>query len=250
MSTYQAMSPAATDDYAIYTDPVVPAPEPGKGEEQPKVSRRHRPEFYKPFHYLLLVYLFFYCSRLGEFLPWFRIGLLLQPMLLIGMFMTGTQKAIFRTDIGRTMTAFTLWVAVCVPFSVWKGGSFQILILAVQALALLFFMASFIRTLDDCYRVMFVLALAMAAVGLMSFVIGGGRTGDVRVGLGNQESETLGDANFLALYLIIGLPLLWFCSTWKKGIVKIGLILLMFPVLAAAGRTGSRMGLLAIGLGI
>ncbi len=106
---YQGMSPAATDDYAIYPDAVTLAPEPATAEEQPKKIRRSQSvEFYKPFHYLLLVYLFFYCSRIPEMIPWFHIGLLLQPILLIGMIMTGTTKAIFRTDIGRWMTAFTL----------------------------------------------------------------------------------------------------------------------------------------------
>lgn len=249
MSTILRSTPAATDDY-LYPDAVALAPEPTVTEERPKKVRRTRgPEFYKPFHYLLLVYLFFYCSRIPELVPWFHIGLLLQPILLIGMFMTGTTKAIFRTDIGRMMTAFTVWVAICVPFSTWRGGSFQILVLAVQALALLFFMAAFIKTLDDCYRVMYVIALGMAAVSFMSFVIGGGAAHDTRVAVGSIQSDTLGDANFLALYLVIGLPFLWFSSTWKRGFVKIGLLVMMLPVLAAVGRTGSRMGLLALAAG-
>ena len=250
MSTYRGMSPAATDDYAIYPDAVMLAPEPVAAEQPTKARRGQGVEFYKPFHYLLLVYLFFYCSRLSEFLPWFHVGLVLQPILLIGMIMTGATKAIFRTDIGRVMTAFTVWVAICVPFSVWRGGSTAILILAVQALLLLFFMASFIRTLDDCYRVIYVVAVAMAAVGMLSLVVGGGAAGSARVGLGNQEYNTLGDANFLALHLVIGLPFLWFSSTYKKGIAKVALILLVVPVLAGMARTGSRMGMLALMLGM
>ena len=242
------MTPAEIEDYAIFPSAVAVEPETAApAEERPKaVSRHHRPEFYKPFHYLLLVYLFFYCSRIPEMMPWFHIGLLLQPILLIGMIMTGTTKAMFKTDIGRWMTVFTIWVAVCVPTSTWKGGSFQVLILAAQALALMFFMASFIRTLDDCYRVIYVIAVAMAVVGVLSFVIGGGAKNNIRVGLGSQANDTLGDANYLALYLIIGVPFLWFASTWKKGIVKIALVLMLVPVLAGFARTGSRMGMLAL----
>jgi len=252
MSTYQRMTPAAIDDYAIYPSAVDVAPEMAPPvEEQPKVRRSQRPEFYKPFHYLLLVYLFFYCSRIPEMISWLHVGLLLQPILLVGMIMTGTTKAIFRTDIGRVMTAFTIWVAICVPFSTWRGGSFNIFILALQALGLLFFMAAFIRTLDDCYRVMYVIALAIGAVGVLSFIVGGGaRAGDPRLGLGNAANDTLGDANLLALYLCVGLPFIWFSTTWKKGIVKIGLIVMVIPVLAAFSRTGSRMGLLALVLGM
>ncbi len=243
------MSPAATDDYAIFPSAAAVEPQPAAVEEKPKAVRRgKRPEFYKPFHYLLLVYLYFYCSRVTELMPWFHIGLLLQPILLIGMVMTGTTKSIFRTDVGRVMTMFTIWVALCVPFSVWRGGSLQILILAVQALALLFFMAAFIRTLEDCYRVIYVVALAMATIAVLSFIIGN-RSSDPRLALGDQMTQTLGDANFMALYLVIGLPFLWFSSTWKRGFVKVGLLLMMLPVLASVARTGSRMGLLALALG-
>lgn len=252
MSMYQGMAPSTADDYAIYPNAAA-ALEPQTATPPPQSTRTahrgRRPEFYKPFHFLLLVYLFFYCSRIPEMVPWLHVGLLLQPMLLIGMFMTGTTKAIFKTDIGRWMTWFTVWVAICVPFSTWKGGSYQIFILALQAMGLLFFMAAFIRTLDDCYRVIYVVALAVAAIGLMSFVSHGNNINDTRLGLGDARNNTLGDANILALYLVVGLPFLWFSSTWKKGIVKIGLLLLMAPVLIAMSRTGSRMGLLALAVG-
>jgi len=249
---YQGMTPVVTDDYTIYPEAVAAAPETSTpSRERPAVRATRRPEFYKPFHYLLLIYLFFYCSRIPEMVSWLHIGLLLQPILLIGMIMTGTTKAIFRTDIGRVMTAFTFWVMICVPFSFWRGGSTQIFILAVQALGLMFFMAAFIRTLEDCYRVMYVMALAAGAISVLSFFMGAGaRVGDPRIGLGDAANNTLGDANLLALYLIIGLPFVWFSTTWKRGIIKIGLMLAIIPVLAALGRTGSRMGLLALAAGM
>jgi O-antigen ligase len=250
MSTYLKMTPAATDDYAVYPEAVAVAPETATKEEPRPVRRAKRPEFYKPFHYLLLVYLFFYCSRIPEMIPFLHVGLLLQPILLAGMIMTGTTKTIFKTDIGKIMTAFTAWVTFCVPFSVWKWGSFNTWQLAVQALLLMFFMAAFIRTLDDCYRVMYTIALGITAIGVLSLLIGGGQHNDAsRLALGSKN-DTLADANFLALYLVVGIPFLYFAATWKRGIVRIGLILLVLPLLASLGRTGSRMGLLALGAGL
>jgi len=252
MSTYQGMLSATTETYHSYAGAIAVAPEPvTPAEERPKpVRRSRRPEFYKPFHYLLLVYLYFYCSRIPELVRFLHVGLVLQPILLAGMIMTGTSKAILRSPIGRFMIAFTIWVAICVPFSVWRGGSFQILLLSAQALGLMFFMAAFIRTLDDCYRAIYVMALALATVGVLSLVIGGGaRLGDPRLGLG-RGNDTLSDANILALYLVIGMPLLWFASTVKSGVMKIGLIGMMLPALAALGKTGSRMGLVALALAI
>jgi O-antigen ligase len=255
MSSILKMSPAAkVDDYTIYKDPVVLEPETStpRQEQTKSVSvtrtKQRGPEFYKPFHYILVVYLFLYCSRIPEMVPALHIGLAIQPLLLIGMFMTKTTKELFRTGVGRIMTWFTVWVAICVPFSVWKGGSFDQLMIAAQALLLLFFMAAFIRSIDDVYRVMLTIAVAMAVVGLMSLVIGGGREGSDRLGLGSGN-DTLSDANFLALYLVVGLPLLWFSATRKRGLMKVALILMMVPVLAGAARTGSRMGLLALTAG-
>ena len=110
-------------------------------------------------------------------------------------------------------------------------------------------MTAFIRSIDDCYRVIFVIALAMTAVGILSLVIGGGREGSNRLGLGTGN-DTLSDSNFLALFLIVGLPLIWFSASVKKGLMRLVMILAVVPVLAGAAKTGSRSGLLALGAGL
>jgi len=252
MSTYPKMPPPpAIDDYSIYPEAVAVAPEPAAQEPVRPVRRAKRPEFYKPFHYLLLAYLFFYCSRIPELVPYLHVGVLLQPILLAGMIMTGTTKTIFKTDIGKVMTVFTLWVTFCVPFSTWRFGSFTTWQLAVQALLLMFFMAAFLRTAEDCYRAMYSIALGIAAIGVLSLFFGSSslHAGDPRLGLGSKN-DTLADANFLALYLVVGLPFIYFTTTWKKGFVKLGLMLMVLPLLVSLGRTGSRMGLLSLGIGI
>jgi O-antigen ligase len=83
-------------------------------------------------------------------------------------------------------------------------------------------------------------------------VMGGGTGGganEVRLGLGSG-ADTLADANFLALYLVVGIPFLIFAMTLKKGILRVGLFLALIPVLAGFARTGSRMGLLAFAAGM
>jgi O-antigen ligase len=245
-------APVTVDDYALPETVALEAeagiPRPSETQAAPR-TRKRGAEFYKPFHYLLLVYLFFYCSRIPEMIPALHAGLLLQPLLLIGMIMTGTTKTIYQSPVGRTMIWFTGWMALCIPFATWKGGAFDQFTIALQALVLIFFMTAFIRSIDDCYRVIFVIALAMTTVGILSLVIGGGREGSNRLGLGTGN-DTLSDANFLALFLIVGLPLIWFSASVKKGLMRVVMILAVIPVLAGAARTGSRSGLLAIGAGI
>jgi len=243
--------PAVVDDYAMPQTAVLEPEASTPVAAAPVKTKVHKrgPEFYKPFHYILLIYLFFYCSRIPEMIPALHAGILLQPLLLIGMIMTKTTKTIFRSDIGRAMMWFTGWVALCVPFAVWRGGAFDQFTLALQALVLLFFMAAFIRSIDDVYRTIFTMALAMTCVGILSLVVGGGREGSNRLGLGTGN-DTLSDANFLALFLVIGLPLIIFSATWRRGLMKMTLILALVPVLAGAAKTGSRSGLLALGAAI
>jgi O-antigen ligase len=150
------------------------------------------------------------------------------------------------------MFAFTLWVGLCVPFSVWKGGSFTTWLTTLQAFVLLFFMAAFIRSTEDCYRAMYMVALAMATIGILTVVMGGGTGGNdaqTRLGLG-ASVDTLSDANFLALYLVVGIPFLIFAMSYKKGLMRIALFFMMVPVLAGFARTGSRMGMLALAIGM
>ncbi len=244
------MTPTTTGEYSAH--PVSSSVDlvSTSSEQRPRAVRRPASEkFYKPFHYLLLFYLFLYCSRIPELIPGAHVGMILQPMLLIGMIMTRRTRAILRMPLGKVLIAFSAWVAICVPFSVWRGGSFGTFLIVLQALVLVAFMAAFIRTIPDCLRVMYTVALAMAAVGILSLVVGGGRMGDTRLGLGGG-GDTLADANFLCLYILIGLPFLWLSASMKTGFKKVALLSLMLPMFAGAARTGSRMGLLTLVAGL
>ena len=195
------------------------------------------------------MYLFIYCSRITELIPNAHVGMILQPILLIGVFMTGRIKAILRMPLGKVLIAFTAWIMICVPFSVWRGGSFSTFLTVLQALALVVFMAAFIRTIPDCFRVMYTIALAAAAIGLLSLVVHSDKINNPRLGLG-ARGGTLADSNFLCLYILIGLPFLWLCASVTTGFKKVMLLSLMVPMLAGAGRTGSRMGLLVLVAGL
>jgi O-antigen ligase len=247
----QGMTPTASGEYTAYPDSSTVDLVSTSSEPRPRAVRHPASaELYKPFHYLLLVYLFLYCSRIPELFPYAHIGMILQPILLIGMIMTGRVKAILRMPLGKVLIAFAVWVMICIPFSVWRGGSFVIFLVVLQALALVAFMAAFIRTIPDCLRVMYTVALAMAAVGILSLVVGGGKLHDTtRLGLGGG-TDTLADANFLCLYIMIGLPFLWLSASLKTGFNKALLLSLMVPMLAGAARTGSRSGLLTLVAGL
>ena len=243
-------TPTAPWEQGIYPDPTTLDPIVRTSSQQRlgAAQRPARANLYKPFHYLLLVYLFFFCSRAPEIIPYARVGLVLQPILLIGMIMTGRTGAILRMPLGKVLIAFTCWVAICVPFSTWRGGSFSTFIQTLQALLLVAFMAAFIRTIPDCLRVMYTVALASAAIGVLSLTAGR-EDATARLGLG-IGGATLRDANFVALYILIGLPFLWLSASLKTGFKRVLLLSMMVPMLAGLALTGSRMGLLGLTAGL
>ncbi len=195
------------------------------------------------------MYLFIYCSRITELIPNAHIGMVLQPILLIGVFMTGRMKAILRMPLGKILIAFTAWITICVPFSIWRGGSFSTFLTVLQALALVMFMAAFIQTIPDCFRVMYTIALAAASIGFLSLVVHSDKINNPRLVLG-AKGGTLADSNILCLYILIGLPFLWLTASVKTGFKKVMMLSLMVPMLAGAARTGSRMGLLILVAGL
>lgn len=196
------------------------------------------------FQYVLLVYLFFYCSRVSELVPGMRFAIVLLPILLIGLFLSGRTKAILGMRSGKVLIAFTIWVAACVPTSFWRTDSLLVLKGNIIALLLVALMAAFIRTVRDSLRLMYTIGLAMGLVAIMGLIMG--RRGGERLGVG--ESSTLQDPNFFCLYLLVGVCFLSLSISVHKGfkrLLSMGLIVLC---LGAAARSGSRMGLVAFAL--
>ncbi len=207
-------------------------------------SQSAPPDRFRFFQYVLLLYLFFYCSRVSELVPGMRFAIILLPILLIGLFLSGRSKAILGMRSGKALIAFTIWIAACVPTSLWHTGSLRILRGNIIALLIVALMAAFIRTVRDSFRLMYTIGLAMGLVAIMGLIMG--RRGGERLGVG--ESATLQDPNFFCLYLLVGVCFLSLSISVHKGfkrLLSMGLIVLC---LGAAARSGSRMGLVAFAL--
>jgi O-antigen ligase len=197
------------------------------------------------FQYVLLVYLFFYCSRVSELVPGMRFAIILLPILLIGLFLSGRTKTILDMRSGKALIAFTFWVAACVPTSLWRSDSLRVLRGNVIALSIIVVMAAFTRTVRDSFRLMYTIGLAMGLVAVMGLVLK--RAGSsARLGLG--ETSSLQDPNFFCLYVLVGICFLSLSASVHKGfkrLLSMGLIVLC---LGAAARSGSRMGLIAFAI--
>src|SRR3974390_371509 len=122
---------------------------------------------YQIFLYVLLLYLFMFVNRLPELVPWLRIGLLLIPIMLVGLVLTQKVRVLLDARSGRWLIAFTIWVAICVPLSFWPGGSFIAFITTAQSLAMVAFILAFVRSLRDVMRVVITIGLASGAIAIL-----------------------------------------------------------------------------------
>lgn len=274
-TTYSPASEAVLD--GPVSTAVAPAPE-TEGERSVTV---HAPtQSYALFHYALLVYIFLFCTRIPELLPQIRAALAMTVIMLAGLFATGRGGDIFQTKLGRILVAFAVWTGICVPMSVWIGGSFDVFKGTVQAVLFVAFILAFARTLPEVKRCMYSLGAAMGTVAVLSLTLfrdatidpntgvsgvaaltggvaaaaagvadtAGAAGGEQRLGL--FHSATLADPNFMSLYLLIGLPFMWLGATKGNWFTRVLFLLLMPACLVAIGHSASRMALIMFAIGL
>ena len=216
-------------------------------QNEPAIRSRtvRESDLYLVFHYVLLVYLFMYVSRLPELVSWLHIGILLQPILLVGLVLTKRTRALMEMRSSRWLIAFTVWIGICVPFSFWPGGSFLLFVRALQSLLLVAFMLGFVRSVPDVMRALTTVGLASGVIALLSR---SSSEMDNRMGL--SGSSSLGDPNYFALYLLVGVALLCVTASQSRGWLRLCAVALIPINLAVSVLSGSRAGFLTLGVGL
>jgi O-antigen ligase len=203
----------------------------------------------RPAFYLTVMFVFVVYARFPEIMdmvtgsavPWARIivGLSLLATLLFG----GELRAIF-SKVGVCLIAFTLWLCLCIPFSVWRGGSFRTLRdFWVLSLFSYIIIASSVQGVEQCRRIMYTLAAATVFIEIFTLV-----TGRVQAGRMALTGGTLGNANYLALMLLMGVPFCLFVLRTKPGmsLLKFACLLMLFCIPVTVAATGSRGGLVTL----
>lgn len=256
-------SPAAE---AVLDEPVADPAAKTVTHEAPAVHRSG--QSYALFYYALLVYIFLFCTRLPELLPAIRLALAMSVIMFAGLLATGRGGELFKTKLGKILTAFAVWTAVCVPTSVWIGGSFDVLKGVVQSVLFVACILAFARTIPEVRSCMYSLGAAMGTVAVLSLTMFGAGAAEATTGLaafgveapptpgeaeqrlGLFHSATLQDPNFMSLYLLIGLPFLWMGARKGGPFTRVLFFLLIPAVLVAIGHSASRMALLLFIIGL
>ncbi len=268
MSNFYHDSSFSPSAEAVLDEPAVsPAPAKTITPEAPRSASKPG-QSYALFHYALVFYIFLFCTRLPELFPSLHLAMAMSVVMLAGLIATGRGGELFKTKLGKILTVFTAWTAICIPMSVWPGGSFDVLKGVVQSVLFIACIIAFARTLKEMKHCMYALGAAMGTVAVLSLTMfreaatqattgleafgvqAPPKPGEAEQRLGLFHSATLQDPNFMSLYLLIGLPFLWLGVRKGGPVARACFLLFLIPVFVAVGHSGSRMALILFAIGL
>jgi len=170
-----------------------------------------------------------------------RIIMLLA--LLAALLFGGAIRPVF-SRVGICMLAFTVWLCVCIPFSIWRGGSFRMLreSWAVSLFAFVI-IASSVQGLEQCRKILYSFAAATIFIESLALIMGRIRGGRMAL-----VGGTLGNANDLAMMLLMGAPFCLFVIRTRHGMsfFKLACLAMILFIPATVATTGSRGGLVTL----
>ncbi len=182
-----------------------------------------------------------YYSRFFEWkLIYLHVPLITSCIAILGASLEGKLLATVGSKIGACMAALTAIYAVNVPFSTWRGESFEVFTqLWLKAVMAFLIAGALVVTFKQCRTALYSIGWGAAIASLLANLNGRASGGRLVVGRG-----TLGNANELAFILLLGLPFMWLMVGDKeaakpKRLLALGMICSMGYALLL---TGSRAG--------
>lgn len=200
-----------------------------------------------PFHSVAagagVLFLFLVVSRSTDFIGIPGVVLTVGLVALIAIGLTGGIARAPTSKPGLFFIAFTVWLCVSLPFSVWKGGSFELLKDTwSRSLFAFIIVGGALVTIAHLRKAMYAAALAATAMLGLAFVFASAATGRLAFHQG-----TLSNPNELAAYLLLTVPFCLFVyMESRNGFVKAGTVIVILMLLGMTLRTGSRSGLVTI----
>ena len=227
-----------------------PRPLPAAAPVSATVPQQARIEDTGPLHTFglvaMLAFVFLYvCRILDLYLAYLHLPLVLALMMSVVATLCGSWITALKTRAAVLYGAMAFWMIAGIPFSIWRGGTFGIVInqwllrsIMVSLLAL-----GFIVSFKEVTALMNTLAYATAFAALLAL-----RGGETVGGRLVMQSSKLGNPNDLAFALLIGVPL-W-CRYITGGQVTLFRKVLglgaLGAILVALAKTGSRAAFLSV----
>jgi O-antigen ligase len=205
----------------------------------------------RPAFYLTIIFVFMVYGRFPEIMDMLTgsavhsVRVIMLLALVAALLFGGEMRAVF-SKVGICLIAFTLWLCACIPFSIWRGGSFRTL-RESWALSLFCFMiiVSTVQGLEQCRRILYSFAAATIFIECIALMMGRVQSGRMAL-LGGS----LGNANDLAMMLLMGVPVCLFVIRTKPGrsLFKLACVAMIFLIPATVATTGSRGGLVTMAI--
>ncbi|MGH9660288.1 MAG: hypothetical protein ACRD96_17190, partial [Bryobacteraceae bacterium] len=181
---------------------------------------------------LLLLFVFVSYSRILEHsaLNHLRLPFITSLLVLGATVVCGGVPRAFRSPAGKLLMAFSIWMLICVPFSVWRRGSFTMLLDEwLKSLMCYVMMAGLVVTVKQARQVMFTLAAASVTVTLVALAFNYRQEGRLAM-----PGGTLGNPNDLAQIVLLGLPFVGMLATSRGDMLKKALALAAVVVMLIA----------------
>jgi len=169
---------------------------------------------------------------------------------LVGLVLSGGLRRAFSERAIFYWSAFVVWMVVSIPFSVWRGGSFNTVFDFLRAqFPIMILLAGLPMTWKDCRLVLCTIGVS----GVINVVTGlaFGQTYGDRVGL---ESETIGNPNDYAGQLLMVVPFVIYMVMHPPRVLLMrtvlrvtGSVVVLYGIylILASGSRGALLGLLS-----
>jgi len=200
-------------------------------------------------HILVAIYLFMLVGRIPELIgviagSGFSIFPATWASALLLTLLSGSVLSAMMSRPGTYLAGLTGWMILILPLSTWRTGSVKFLTdMWLKSFLAFTLVASAAYTLKHCRRFMLVLALATVSTALQVAITSVENQARLQLSYGS-----LAQANALSYHLLYGIPFVYLFAVQKSRIVKTVGILTMLWTTSTVLRTGSRAGLLELGI--
>jgi O-antigen ligase len=200
--------------------------------------------------YCALTLIFLRYSFLSDYLTYLTgketyVLYIFGPPALIAFLWAGGLRRTFRETGPKLWLAFTVWMFLGVPFSVWRGASFGLSVAYIKTV-LIFVLFTVGLTIEwaECRKLIYAIAAAAASnIVLGAYYM---RPGEERFNL--TWTAQIGNPNDFAAHLLLILPFLLFIVLRResRSVIRLTCLLLLGLGVFEILRTASRGALIAL----
>ena len=202
---------------------------------------------------LVGVLLFVYFGRIAELMSLhlgssLRVALVMMMVTGVAAILSGGVRQAFGNAAGLAYMGLTGWLILCIPFSVYRRGSFETVTSNWFPTFVMFVcVAGGLTTLKDCRRALLGVAAGVSVITILAYVDRVERGGRLYIGY-----VSLGNPNYVAMVFLYGIPILLYLA-YHFGIFSLRGLLAATGVIAGLWvvvLTGSRGGFLGLLMGL